>query len=62
MFEKMEISNKHSTVIYTFCMYCKRYLGAKNGQGIYGISHGVCKSCYRKVALAEGLPVNPKFQ
>lgn len=45
---KMKTSDKYSTVIYTICMYCKRFIGTKDGGGIYGTSHGICEECYKK--------------
>ena len=35
-----------STVLYCYCMYCKKYLGSKDGGGVFGDSHGMCKSCF----------------
>ena len=35
-----------STVLYSYCMYCKAYLGCKDGGGVFGDSHGMCQSCF----------------
>jgi len=45
---KMKTSDNYSTVIYTICMYCKKFIGTKDGGGIYGTSHGICDTCSGK--------------
>jgi hypothetical protein len=45
-------------IIITVCMSCERMLGAKDGEGEYGISHGVCPACQKRVmAEIEGRAV-----
>ena len=44
---RMETDDKrYSTVLYDFCMCCKKFLGTKDGHGITGMSHGLCDKCY----------------
>jgi hypothetical protein len=45
---KVKLSLTYSTVIYSFCMYCSNFMGTKDGGGISGISHGICKECEEK--------------
>jgi hypothetical protein len=33
------------TVIEVFCMFCTTLIGLKDGEGISGVSHGVCDDC-----------------
>ena len=37
------------TVITVVCMYCKKYIGTKDGQGVTGVSHGICPACKSKL-------------
>lgn len=30
------------------CAWCGKYLGTKEGQGVEGISHGICEECKAK--------------
>ncbi len=53
--EKMETSERYCTVIYCVCAYCHRFLGTKDGGGICGTSHGICKTC-RQTFLTETSP------
>ena len=34
------------TVLKSVCMYCKKYMGEKDGKGVEGISHGICRECW----------------
>ena len=45
---KMKTSDNYSTVIYSICVCCNKFLGTKNGYGLSGISHGICKKCRKK--------------
>ena len=33
------------TIIKTVCSYCDKDMGEKNGEGVEGVSHSVCKDC-----------------
>lgn len=33
------------TIIKTVCMYCGKDCGDKDGNGVEGISHGICPEC-----------------
>jgi hypothetical protein len=37
------------TIIQIVCMYCKKDMGTKDGEGITGISHSICEECHEKV-------------
>ncbi len=32
-------------MIQTICGWCGKHLGWKDGQGVQGISHGICNNC-----------------
>jgi hypothetical protein len=32
-------------IMVSLCANCGAYLGSKDGQGKYGISHGLCEDC-----------------
>jgi len=32
-----------------YCAWCGEYLGRKNGQGVTGVSHGICADCFEKI-------------
>ena len=34
------------TVIETVCMYCGYSMGMKDGFGVSGVSHSICRSCW----------------
>lgn len=36
------------TTLIIKCAWCKKPLGTKDGQGVSGISHGICKDCEKK--------------
>lgn len=36
-------------VIVSVCAICGRYLGNKDGQGVHGVSHGLCPECAEKM-------------
>jgi hypothetical protein len=33
------------TTITMICMYCKKFLYTTDGEGVYGLSHGICERC-----------------
>lgn len=37
---------EYKTVIYMFCMSCKKFMGTKDGKGVTGRSDGLCEKCY----------------
>lgn len=43
-----ETQGPSSTVLWTRCMDCDKYMGTKNGNGIAGMSHGLCDNCFSK--------------
>ncbi len=36
-------------ILVRVCGYCSLYMGVKDGQGVSGISHGVCPTCLEKL-------------
>ena len=34
------------------CAWCGKSIGNKDGEGINGVSHGVCETCYERLTLA----------
>jgi len=34
------------TTLTVVCMYCKSFMGEKDGQGQTGTSHSICRSCW----------------
>jgi hypothetical protein len=36
-----------ATVIVVLCAWCGKHLGTKDGQGVSGVSHGMCQDCAR---------------
>ena len=45
---RMPISKKYSTILYVKCYVCNIPLGTKDGRGVYGVSHGLCRNCFEK--------------
>ena len=37
------------------CAWCGKSLGEKDGQGVEGISHGMCAECQEKLEKKHGL-------
>jgi len=46
---QLEKTAKENEVIITVCAYCKKTISVKDGYGVYGISHGICSSCKRRL-------------
>ncbi len=42
------------TILKIVCMYCKKDMGEKDGKGVEGTSHAICKECW-----AERFPDKP---
>jgi hypothetical protein len=36
------------TTIVVFCAWCGKPLGTKDGEGVSGVSHGICPDCARQ--------------
>ena len=34
------------TVLKIVCMYCGSAMGEKDGQGVSGVSHSICRECW----------------
>jgi len=45
------------TILIVQCAWCNKPLGQKDGKGVSGISHGICKSCVKKYFKKELLNV-----
>jgi len=43
------------TVLIMQCAWCGKPMGEKDGQGVSGVSHGMCQECYDK--LTEDLDI-----
>ncbi|KKM14459.1 hypothetical protein LCGC14_1705880 [marine sediment metagenome] len=41
-----------SSVLKSICAWCQKDLGDKDGEGVEGISHGICEDCLQ-VELAK---------
>jgi len=37
------------TTLTIVCAWCNKDMGEKDGQGVSGISHGICPSCQEKL-------------
>lgn len=37
-----------STIIEVRCTWCSCYMGEKDGEGVSGISHSICRDCWPK--------------
>jgi len=46
---QLEKKAKKHGVIITVCAYCKQPMGVKDGHGVYGVSHGICGLCKRRL-------------
>ena len=40
------------TILTVICAWCGKDMGEKDGQGVSGVSHGMCPDCYSK-AMAD---------
>lgn len=45
---KMGKDHHNISIIVTLCQQCGVYMGIKDGQGEYGVSHGLCPKCVNK--------------
>lgn len=34
------------TIITIVCMYCGKDMGTKDGKGVSGVSHSICRECW----------------
>lgn len=44
--------------IWILCSYCGRDIGYKDGDGMSGVSHGICDVCYLRF-VTEWRPCEP---
>jgi len=35
------------------CAWCGKHLGVKDGKGVSGVSHGICKECADKLTIVK---------
>lgn len=42
------LHEKGMDVILCACMYCDKIYDAKDGEGVHGLSHGICPTCLPK--------------
>ena len=47
--KQLESKARELNKIITICMHCSEYIGIKDGKGEYGISHGLCEQCEKKM-------------
>jgi sulfur relay (sulfurtransferase) complex TusBCD TusD component (DsrE family) len=47
--KQLESKARELNAIITICMCCRKRIGIKDGKGQYGISHGLCKQCEKKM-------------
>ena len=45
----IELFVKEATMLRVYCAYCKKHLRDKDGHGVSGISHGICRVCRDKI-------------
>lgn len=43
------------------CAWCDKDMGEKDGQGISGISHGICQDCYDRITAGTAKPTPLAF-
>ena len=41
------------SIIKVVCAWCGKDMGEKDGQGVEGISHGMCDKCYTNIVKGE---------
>lgn len=39
----------YSVLMQVVCCVCQRHIKFKDGQGTYGVSHGICDECMKKM-------------
>uniref|UniRef100_A0A6M3LPM9 Uncharacterized protein n=1 Tax=viral metagenome TaxID=1070528 RepID=A0A6M3LPM9_9ZZZZ len=39
------------TILEVVCAWCLKDMGEKDGEGVSGVSHGMCDDCYRMEEL-----------
>lgn len=40
------------------CAWCDKDMGEVDGEGVEGVSHGICDECLKKIEAEEGLTVS----
>lgn len=48
------------TILKIICMYCKREMGERDGQGVEGDTSSICRQCWEKHFPDEPYPENKK--
>jgi hypothetical protein len=48
-------NHEKKTVIKIVCMYCKKDMGEKDGEGMEGISHSICEDCIKEAEKEFGV-------
>lgn len=41
-------SPRMQTVLKIVCMYCRTTMGKKDGKGVEGVSHSICRKCWKE--------------
>jgi hypothetical protein len=41
------------TKLIVKCAWCGKHLGVKDGKGVSGVSHGICKECLDKLTIVK---------
>ena len=36
------------TILKVVCMWCRKAMGEKDGEGQEGLSHSICEECWKK--------------
>lgn len=47
---------KPTTVLTIICMFCKTYMGTKDGDGVEGETASICPDCWNKQFPEEPYP------
>ena len=56
--EAWKMDNQRMRVV---CAWCGRDMGAKDGHGVAGVSHGLCKQCRRRLEPGMGDELPPRL-
>ncbi len=46
------------TTLKIACMYCEKDMGEKDGKGVEGTSHSICRECWEKHVPGEPYPAD----
>jgi hypothetical protein len=47
---------ENKNLIKTVCAWCGKDMGFRDGQGVEGISHGICQECLKKQTKCKKCP------